>query len=845
MKKFLAFAALLVAVPAAYADAEFWVITELGGLFQVKPPPAVPTSDVTMSPFIEFRRLGGLIASSSGVTEASQYNDVSGLTYIIGDWSKGDTYGIPTNAPLEGKMSLGPTPHLTLRALVDKNLVGDAWGVKYVREMSGDATAVLKEDGTHGKYLEMTGTGRILVGLADENNFMAHLECMGCVLKTPAVIGAVAQKDGEATSDIYGLLSVGRPHRADEALESTTCTHRGTVYGCAAQAGSGSTHEVGRPLHPSDAYAHRTSERFVAVLNVTKFDRVSCPSASADSDVRQINLNDTHFRLEADGCRMRTFEYRWVNDMANLTDWQPLRPGLNSWSSTSPGERVIAVDMPGGVARLQVYFHLDGHDMKRTLFGNSDALAIYGGIMDRDDIAVLHDSRRHLSMHTLANLHEIVPLVSDAHNAGQLAPESEPRLVGHATLSFGGIFGAPTGEECLPGYVYCITVFDSDDVPRLGSAAGKVYDSKNGVVVYPGSDVGNAGSVFGQDIRTGGIFVDRSVLEVVQSYAVIPISGVAHIEEIYIVWLDSCDPYIDDADPREEWRPGGTVSGQWLRMSYLEGDYGPGMDQTVDIPMFAGYGTICLRQHGYDEFRQFNADDMYTQGASASFGGSTRVFEVALGDATGRHPTIPASATVRLAPPQGDPASLFTVLDGNIPVTATGARTLDMDMEFSVVVLSIGVQDTGSQTPNCFRDKMLRADPYNPTDTGHVEVRNMKVTVTKVSVAGGTATHTPVVTGTYHGVHRGDWNALGSVSLPDYRPAGGTVCTWKSYGSVELEPEYVTVPVFLRDNDHLRFKVEIEVWLDTPSPGGVSGYIGLNEIMRTEVFIDRLTFRVY
>ena len=805
----LAAPALAAAVPAQTPEPTFWVLTDRGREFQVEPPDRIPTTDVVSSPYVEFQRLGGLVASGGAVAEAAKYNAVGpGPTYIISNWGEGVTYGMPNWAPLAGEMRMAPVPHLYLRTPQPLSGV-TLWpaGISHVDVMAGPLTHTTHNHTTHGTYHKFSGSGRALVWLDTVNDFYAiNMVCMACRTDTPAVAGDIP--DGMAGPISTKLGTIRLAHGT-----SAPCTVDGVSHnGC----GSYPPAPSGRdwPLNPLPLLPGVMSHdpypgRHGMMLHVTRYDTAACPGAN-HGNTGTDPLDSSHFQLVSRGCVMRDYDYEWWDGSVRMQNTLPLRAGLNVWERTPGDHPAVILDMRGGEILLQAYATATKHNAGRAFF---DTLSVDATGIGPGSIIILHDAFSHLGAFTAHTLADIKPHIQ---TYPQRQADPGPANLAHNRAPGAGGTGGLLGADCVDGYKYCVTVFDGDGLPVIYNARGVVYDHRNGAQLNRGTDVGNHAHVFGA--AHFGVAYETAKLNLVQSYAVIPVAGSVSVDELYLTYgfPGGCDRYVDTSVAPHRWT--GTASAGWLRLSYLEGDYG-GDDTLIDIPLLPGYGVVCMLTHGSGEFRQFRTDDFFAQGSHASLGG-TRYVDTHSG----------------VLGPNPDRTNI-PVLDTDVTLPGTGTRVMDLDLDLSGSVTLVGVVAGGGGATGM--QDMHRCDWHlvpRLTPPRHTASQSVEMTV-YVDVWAP-------VDGAYERV--AGLGARDHIPLSAPRPpvTVGEDCMHISHAEFDFEPEYRTIPVTLGSNT----PVKISITTDVDFVGGAAPvYAGRLpvETIHVETVLDRLSVRVH
>lgn len=819
MMRTAAVAAIILAVSAASVpafpalaqtpDTTFWVLTDRGREFPVEPPDRIPTTDVVSSPYVEFQRLGGLVASGGAVAEAAKYNTVwPGPTHIISDWGEGVTRGMPNGAPLAGEMRMSPVPHLHLRT--PQPISGTTlWpaGISHADTMAGPLTHTIHNHTTHGTYHKFSGSGRALVWLDAVNDFYAvNMVCTDCQTDTPAVVGDIPDGGTGPLSTKLGTIRLAYGTAASCMVDGVS--HAGCGSYPAAPAGRDWPRDP-RPLLPGLVSHDPYPNRHDAVLHVTRYDTAACPGAS-HANTEMDMLDGTHFRLVSRGCTMQNYDYEWWDGSVRMQNTLPLRPGLNTWERTPGGHPAIILDMRGGEILLQAYAATTKYNAERAFF---DTLSVDHTGMDSDAVIILHDAFSHLGAFTIHTLADIKPYVQ---TYPQRQAEPGPANLAHSRAPGAGGTGGLLGADCIDGYKYCITTFDGDGLPVINNARGVVYDHRNGAELNRGTDVGNHANVFGA--MHFGVPYEAAKLNLVQSYAVIPVTGSVSVDELYLTYgfPGGCDRYVDASAVPHRWT--GTPSAGWLRLSYLERDYG-GDDTLINIPLLPGYGVVCMLTHGSDGFRQFRTDDFFAQGSHASFGGTRYV-----------------STHSGVLGPNPDWTNI-PVLDTDVTLPGTGTRVMDLDLDISGSVTLVGVVDggggaTGVQDRHrCDWHMIPRETPPRHTPSQSVE---MTVYVDIWAPVGGT----------YERV--AGLGARDHIPLSAPRPpvTVGEDCMHISYAEFDFDPEYRTIPVTLGSNTPVKISVTTSVDF---GGGAAPVYAGRlpSETLHVETVLDRLSVRVH
>lgn len=791
----------------------FCILTERGEMFEIEAPELVPTTDIVSSPYIEFQRIGGLVASGNSVVEAAQYNQVApGLTHIIDNWGSGITYGIPNAAPLGGELRMSPVPHLYLRVL---GPIPWPEGVDRVEMMAGSITHTVQNHTTFGPYHKFEGTGRAIIHMSTVNNHYAvNLVCSGCQTDTPAVIGNIPTLWGNPISTSLGtsMLSSG----TSGICSVDTINHTGC-----------GTYPTANPPRPwpvdprpdlPEAVSHDPyPDHLGAVLNVTRYDTTACPGAN-HNNTEVIQLDDLFFQLSSQGCLMENYDYQWWDGSVRLTDVLPLRPGVSVWVGSSLHHPAIVLNMRGGTVLVQAYA-ANSQALAEVAF--EDTLTVdAGSLVGPDDLVILHDAFSHLGAYTRSTLGQ---MANHVQTYPQVLPDPGQQLVSHNQSPGLAEIGGLLGRDCLPGYKYCITVFDNLALPAIHNAAGALYDPRNAVTLNRGTAVTNQNHVFYHSgtWTAGKVWYDNTVLNLIQAYAVIPITGSASVEKLYLVDSGSgCSAYVDDTTSPDSWsaHPGPG----WLGMDYLEGDYG--VDRTsINIPLLPGYGTACMMTRNSEEFRQFNMDNFFVQGAAASFGGMRYVS------------TFPGSPALHVDPD----VSNIKVLHTDIVLPGEGVRVMDLDIDLSGSVLITGVVAGGGGivSPN----PAHACDWHRPLPSEFDPPRH---TLTQSVVFSIDVLMEVPVGGTYQVVDGLSVSGIAQLKALQTPVSVGEDCRHMSYAGFDFAPEYRTIPINYGSNTPIRVSITTTVDFEN---GAFPEYAGARpaETMFVETFIDRLSVRVH
>ncbi len=793
----------------------FWAVTDRGNLFEIKPPDEVPTTDVVSSPYIEFQRVGGLVANGDRVAEAGQYNHVgSGPTYIVDNWADGTTYGIPNGAPLEGPLRLSPAPHLHLRDLA----VHVPPAIDRVEMIDGGLTHTVHNHTTRGTYHEFTGNGRAILWLDPAHNYYAlNLVCLHCQTDTPAAVGSVPD-DGTGDPESTGLGTnplAGGP--------SIACTVDGVNHtGCGLFAPDTITREW--PLNPRPRIGGGAPDappipEPEPILHVTRYDTASCPGADRTNTEAE-RLNHELFRLVSEGCIHQSYEYEWWDGSVEMESALPLRPGLSVWPKAT-GHPAVVLNLRGSHMELQAFGAPDRHTAESIL---DDTFSVDPGpVVGAGSLVILHDAFTHLGAYTRSTL---AGMADHIQTFPQLRPSGSVDMLAHArtpgAVGLGGLLGA----ACKDSYQYCMTVFDRGPLPVVNNAAGVVYDPRNGAELNRGGMVDNHGSVFGTG-SPGMVPYDSATLNLIQAYAVVPVTGSLSVKELYVVaHPGDCSTYVDRSTTPHRWAaPSGPG---WLGLKYLEGDYGAD-DTLIDIPLLPGYGVACMRTHGSDEFRQFTLDNFFVIGAHASFGGTRYVSSYASAD-------FPPHTAGRPLPTEPDVAGVRVLhTDVVLPGEGVGVLDLDLDMAGSVAITGVaagrGGVHAGTAAGSC--DWHLLPTPRSTAPRSNPWVSMTVYVQIEVPTAGGyvtldrmSASHT---------------TRLAAATAPT---TIGEDCRHVSYAEFDFDPEFRTIPLEYASNAPVRITITADVDFAHGSPPQYAGRLPV-ETMHVEVVIDRLSMKAH
>ena len=331
----------------------------------------------------------------------------------------------------------------------------------------------------------------------------------------------------------------------------------------------------------------------------------------------------------------------------------------------------------------------------------------------------------------------------------------------------------------------------------------------------------------------GTIPYDANKLNLVQAYAVIPVSGSVNVEELYVVagyGGRGCDRYVDTTTQPHSW--GAAPSGPgWMRLEYLEAEYG-GEHTGINVPVLPRYDTVCMRTHGNDGFRQFKLDNFFVVGEHASFGGT-------------KHIRAYHGTEGQLAP-----SFRHTVLHHRHRPARSGVRVMDLDvnMDASVIISSV-VEGGGNATvanPNANdRDRMCDwgADSFpqwnstartvNPSSRPAVNVR-VYVEIDAPKAGGYERVDVPIGRG---------YNAL--TERDGFLPTTmGADCIEQLAVTWDFRPTFRTIPIEYDSNTPVNISIETYVWLsDTGIPAYADGLA--DETIYVETYIDRLSVRVH
>ena len=787
---------------------EFLALTDRGNLIEIKPADDVPTTDIVSSPYVEFQRVGGLIASGNKISEAAQYNTVSsGVTYIINNWGEGETYGIPNWAPLGGEMRLYPKPHLYLRESAPPHWPS---GIENITIQSGSIGYEFYNNGTGEEYVEFKNSGRAVIfldGLYD--HYAINTICLDCTDRARATIGVMPY-----WGNMLGLSTLVRPS-GNCTVDSINYTGCGELYGVA-------TSRYWPTTVPTISHTPYPGHNN-AILDVTAYDTTTCPGA-AHNNTEIIQLDDAYFRLQSHGCLMENYSYRWHDGNIRLFDSLPLRPGLTIYENAqTPRQAIIVVDLVGGSIKMQILMAQTAHNA-RAAFEHTFSVDA-STVVDSNSVVVLHDAFTHLGYYTETDLHRIADHVQ---TYPQLTPNTTTTTVSHVGQSGASGAGGLLGADCLDAhgetdYKYCITVFDSRSLPSLNPATGRVYDPRNNAVLN-GPDVRNHGNVFvtSRPTSTDNAYYDSGKLNLIQAYGVIPVTGSINVQEIYLVAsMHDCARFIDDTTRPHSWNP--PPGSGWLGMDYLIGEYG--VDRTlINIPILPWYGKVCMRTHGVDEFRQYNMDNFFVQGAHASFGGVRHVT------------TIDSGLHGQARPYTTSNILIMDILDTEVVLPGSGTHVMDFDLKLSGSLLIDGVvpgggdRYTGAKSTSCDWHRMPVTPP--PRHNTAQDIRYAVLVDIEVPVAGG-------------------YQRIGGLSVSDLTPlvaaqtpiTVGEDCRHVSYAEWDFAPEYRTIPIQHTSSTPILIKVQSTITFY----GGMDAVYANSrpdETMHVETTIERLSVRV-
>ncbi len=773
------------------------LLTKRGNLFEIVSPDRDPTTDVVSTPYIEYQRVGGLVANGNQIVEAAQYNHVgAGVTYIIDDWGDSLTYGIPNWAPLQGVMRLSPVPHLYLGQLYTTPPGIEA--VNSVEVIAGDVRFTNTTDATHGKYHKFAGTGRVMVHLNDNNNhFVIHMVCPDCHEDTPAVIGGIPTTSGtsDSTSLGTGIVSSGT---------SFPCTINGITHpGC----GLHPVHTNNRewPLRPVPKITLSHVENpgiNGTVLHITNYN--TCPGAAHDNTILD-SLNSTHFRLLSNGCIMKNYSYEWWDGDIKLYDSLPIRPGLSTWQNPSGHNPTIILNMRGGQILLQIW-SVTQVQYYNDIFNPTFTITPRTG--DNTKLFVIHDAMAHLGVYAISDLHDMKNHV-----------QTYPQLLKNGTVyrfshspgmdKTGGLLG----HDCMRGFKYCMTVFNAPRLPSVNNAQGIVYDTRNAIELNRDALVHNRNNVFTTNNPTPGeVKYDSTTLELIQAYGVIPITGGVKVDELYIIpsfHSNGCDRYIDKTTSPHTWTASMSHSG-WLRLQYLETHYGRD-NPSLNVPLLPNFGTLCMRTHGNEEFRQFKMDDFFIQGSAASFGGTKHTHTV-----TGTLSNNPTTGNI-------------SVLDTDVTLLGSGTTTMDLAVDMAGRVVISGVVDNGGSAPDGNGSANCNWSNNKPPRSAPLQKVTLFVTV-NVNVPGSN-----------------DYNEQFFHEVPlSASPAPTSVgedCRHVSIAEFQYPAEFKTIPLTYGSNADIKVTVETKVvFAHGSSPLYAGG--SPTETLYVETILEQLTLVV-
>ena len=817
-------------VPDIYAAnvTTFLAITDRGNVFEIAPPDEIPTTDIVSTPYIEFQRVGGLVVSGGIISEAAQYNTVSsGNTYIISNWGEGKTYGIPNWAPLEGEMRLYPKPHMYLRESVEVS-AGVFWpdGIDDIIIQSGGIGYQFFGNGTDKQHVEFKGAGRAVIELDDTNiHYAINLVCVDCHHTARATIGNIQSPINGTSTTITSSQSC--------VVNSVTHAGCGVLYGTT----SSRYWPYTVPVISHNPYPNHNN----AILHVIQYDTVKCPTATHDNTSME-RLDDQYFQLESQGCIMDNFQYRWHDGNILLDDSVPLRPGFSTYDGAA--NTVIVVNLSGGSIKLQTHAVPTSHQRDNAF--EKDFTIHPGGYIspvDGNSVIILHDAFAHLKHYTTSDLGDKTKM-SDMPTLVQPYPQltknTTATIVAHARQPGASGTGGLLGADCTPGFKYCFTIFDGRGLPVISSAAGKVYDSRNGIVINDASNIDNLAGKFAttRNAVRDTIYYDSTKLNLIQAYGVIPITGSIKVEELYlIVSRFDCKAFVDDSTKPHNWSPGPTQQSHWMRLTYLEGEYGSGTASTVvnhtvsktiidnsiiNVPVLPWFGKICMKLHGESEFRQYVMDNFFVQGADASFGGIRHV------------KTFPGVDGL----PRPNRANM-EILNTEVVLLGEGTKVLDMDLKISGSVTLDGVVKGGGGTYTGGRDGScdwhrisITMPPRQTLLPIDVEYR-VDVTIM-----------IPALSGTFERI--GGLSAVGTAPLQAAQTpiTVGADCRHLSYAEWDFPLEFRTIPIRHAGGEPITINVVSHItFLNGNKPAEYAGH-RVTETMHVETMIDRLSVRV-
>ena len=827
--------AALAHVPEALSqssDPTLWVITSRGNLFELQPLTDVPTTDIVSSPYVEFQRTGGLVASAGMVHEAAQYNTVgTGNTYIVSNWGEGKTYGIPNAAPLGGELRLSPVPHLHLR---DQKPIGGTYfsdaiiGVEPI--VGSGVTYTNHTDTQYGEYYEFGGTGRAIVWLEpvdtihDLDRYVINMVCPACVDTTRAVVGMVLDNGGSPKSNKWGTTN------STTHYGGIPCTIDGVNHmACGAtymlfEGGEESMWPVDPRPDLDGGSDDRTQLTIKRGLHFHTLDTATCPDAT-HANTKMEMLNDTYFRAVSDGCVMTNFVYRWHDAAVEMLDPMPLRAGINTYEGAAGEHPAIVINMDGGKVMLQaklVHETQVGNAYEDTLTINTTPPPGQPPLVDSNSVIILHDAYAHLGYYTESTLRHMADRI-------QTYPQKQPT----GTFEFvshnhgGSAVGGLLGDPCSEPHQYCITVFDKGSLPVVNNAAGVLYDPRNNAELNRGSAVGNRGNVFVGTVNPtilNTVGYDPNKLNIIQSYAVIPVSGHVDVEEMYVMagrgGGTGCDRYVDDTTDPHTWAA--PAAPGWLRLKYLETDYGSG-NNLIQVPLLPWYDTVCMRTHGNDEFRQFRVDNFFTQGAALSYGGV-------------RHITAYTSSGGVDIKFTANPFISVPVLHTDAVLPGSGVRVMDMDIDLAARVMSASSVEGGGGDVGSSRDHECDWDATERPSRADNSAQHVHVTI-YVDI------QVPAVGGSYHSI--GGLSVAGTESLePHMLPSTvGADCMEIADIEFDFDPEYRTMPIEYQSNTPVRIAITADVDFDFSSRPDYADSLA-DETIFVEVHIQRLSLRV-
>lgn len=398
----LACVAASLVVASAHAEPTIYLVTELGNLFAIQPPPPPLAPDFDTSPYLERHKTDGILAimyphvglnqpvyqvreMGSSVDLPPQRRGASVVVVDDAAWDAGTDVDMPVT-PLAGEA------RITDRGVFQHGLMRALPGYIYDMSQSAGCTGHMecKYVAANGTVVDYGGSdvgdsnGRLYLELKEDTLTwigLTHLDasvnfvCPYCDADTSAYVGdgtisqATVTRTATGSSDTYAVPT-GSSHDLPPSAthpqlrDVSTATQRVSSTNLHVEVTSASG---GSCSYPGDAVSVSTTAAGSGLTVGASFDSSSCPAVGS-------------------------FTYQVTATTADLTDWEPLHTGYTSRPYDGTRD-LIVIDSPGSKAKMQ-------------LIGGSifDEYVACCGRFERDlevsrgagDVAVVYGSESHL-----------------------------------------------------------------------------------------------------------------------------------------------------------------------------------------------------------------------------------------------------------------------------------------------------------------------------------------------------------------------------------------------------------------------------------------------------------------